>query len=123
ETNLHSVAELIALARSKPSEVLCANAGVGSMPHFAAELFAQRAGIKLLQVPYPGSPQAITDLVAGRTMMMFSPASRVIGQIAAGKLKALATAADRRAGALPDVPSMSEAGMGDFDTSLWFGLS
>jgi len=121
--NARSVAELIALAKSKPSEVLCANAGVGSMPHFAAELFAQRAGIKLLQVPYPGSPQAIIDLVAGRTMMMFSPASTVIGQIAASKLKALATAADRRAGALPEVPSMSEAGMGDFDTSLWFGLS
>jgi tripartite-type tricarboxylate transporter receptor subunit TctC len=121
--NVRSVAELIALAKSKPGEVLCANAGVGSMPHFAAELFAQRAGVKLLMVPYPGSPQAITDLVAGRTTMMFSPASTVIGQIAAGRLKALATAADKRAGALPDVPSMAEAGMPDFDTSLWFGLS
>ena len=114
---------LIALARSKPGEVLCGNAGVGSMPHFAAELFAQRAGIKLLAVPYPVSPQAITDLVAGRTMMMFSPASTVIGQIASGKLRALATAAEKRAPALPDVPSMSEAGMPDFDGSLWFGLS
>jgi tripartite-type tricarboxylate transporter receptor subunit TctC len=122
-TNVHSVAELIALAKAKPGEVLCANAGVGSMPHFAAELFAQRAGLKLLHVPYPGSPQAITDLVAGRTMMMFSPASTVIGQIGAGKLTALATAAQRRAGALPDVPSMAEAGMTDFDGSLWFGLS
>ncbi|HKN11177.1 MAG TPA: tripartite tricarboxylate transporter substrate binding protein [Pseudomonadota bacterium] len=121
--NARSVAELIALAKSNPGEVLCANAGVGSMPHFAAELFAHRAGVKLLMVPYPGSPQAITDLVAGRTTMMFSPASTVIGQIAAGKLKALATAADKRAGALPDVPSMAEAGMPDFDTSLWFGLS
>ena len=122
-TNVHSVAELIALAKSKPGEVLCGNAGVGSMPHFAAELFAQRAGIKLLAVPYPGSPQAITDLGAGRTMMMFSPASTVIGQIASGKLRALATAAEKRAPALPDVPSMSEAGMPDFDGSLWFGLS
>jgi len=122
QANLHSVAELIALAKAKPGEVLCANAGVGSLPHFAAELFAQRAGIKLLQVPYPGSPQAVTDLVAGRVTMFFSPASTVIGQITAGKLKALATAATRRASALPDVPSMAEAGLPDFDTSLWFGL-
>jgi tripartite-type tricarboxylate transporter receptor subunit TctC len=122
QSNLHSVAELIALAKSKPGEVLCANAGFGSLPHMAAELFAQRAGIKLLHVPYPGSPQAVTDLVTGRVTMFFSPASTVIGQIAAGKLNALATAADRRANALPEVPSMAEAGMPDFDTSLWFGL-
>jgi tripartite-type tricarboxylate transporter receptor subunit TctC len=121
QSNLHSLAELIALARSKPGEVLCANAGVGSLPHMAAELFAQRARIKLLHVPYQGSPQAVTDLVAGRVAMFFSPASTVIGQIAAGKLRALATAANRRASALPEVPS-AEAGMPDFDTSLWFGI-
>src|SRR5262249_16742815 len=62
------------------------------------------------------------DLVAGRVTMFFSPASTVIGQIEAGKLRALATASDKRASALPDVPSMAEAGMPDFDTSLWFGL-
>lgn len=122
ESGLHTVSELIALARSRPGEVLCANVGVGSLPHFAAELFAQRAGIKLVHVPYPGSPQAVNDLLAGRVKMFFSPASTVIGQIAAGKLTALATASDRRAGVLPDVPSMAEAGMPDFDTSLWFGL-
>jgi len=122
QSNLHSVAELIALAKSKRGEVLCANAGVGSLPHMAAEFFAQRAGIKLVNVPYPGSPQAVNDLVAGRVTMLFSPASTVIGQIDAGKLIALATAATKRASALPDVPSMAEAGIPDFDTSLWFGL-
>lgn len=122
QSNLHSVTELIALAKSKPGEVLCANAGVGSLPHMAAEYFAQRAGIKLVNVPYPGSPQAVNDLIAGRVTMFFSPASTVIGQIAAGKVIALATAATKRAGVLPDVPSMAEAGMPDFDTSLWFGL-
>jgi len=122
QSNLHSVAELIALAKSKPGEVLCANAGVGSLPHMSAEYFAQRAGIKLVNVPYPGSPQAVNDLIAGRVTMFFSPASTVIGQIAAGKVIALATAATKRASALPDVPSMAEAGMPDFDTSLWFGL-
>jgi tripartite-type tricarboxylate transporter receptor subunit TctC len=122
ESKLHSVADLIALARSKPGEVLCANVGVGSLPHFGAELFAQRAGIKLVHVPYPGSPQAVNDLLAGRVTMFFSPASTVLGQIAAGKLKALATAAEQRATVLPDVPSMAESGLPDFDTSLWFGL-
>jgi tripartite-type tricarboxylate transporter receptor subunit TctC len=122
QSNLHSVAQLIALTKSKPDEVLCANAGVGSLPHMAAEFFAQRAGIKLVNVPYPGSPQAVNDLIAGRVTMFFSPASTVILQIAAGKLIALAAASTKRASALPDVPSMAEAGMPDFDTSLWFGV-
>jgi tripartite-type tricarboxylate transporter receptor subunit TctC len=122
DASLRSVADVIALAKQKPGEVLCANAGVGSLPHFAAELFAQRAGIKVVHVPYPGSPQAVNDLLGGRVAMFFSPASTVVGQIAAGKLRALATASDRRASVLPDVPSMAEAGMRDFDTSLWFGL-
>ncbi len=122
QSNLHSVAELIALAKQKPGELLCANVGLGSLPHFAAELVAQRAGIKLVHVPYPGSPQAVNDLLAGRVTMFFSPASTVIGQIAAGQLKGLATASDRRAAVVPDVPSMAEAGLPGFDTSLWFGV-
>jgi tripartite-type tricarboxylate transporter receptor subunit TctC len=122
QSNLGNVAEVIALAKSKPGEVLCANVGVGSLPHFAAVLFAERAGIKLVHVPYPGSPQAVNDLMAGRVTIFFSPASTVIGSIAAGNVRAVATAAERRASALPVVPSMAEAGMPDFDTSLWFGL-
>src|SRR5215471_3006719 len=121
ELNIHSVAELIALAKSKPGQVLHATV-MGSLPHLASELFAQRAGIKLMQVPYQGSPQTVTDVIAGRVMMTFSPASTVVGQIAAGKLMALATAANKRASALPNVPTMAEAGIPDFDTSLWFGL-
>ncbi len=122
QSNLHSVAELIALAKSKPNEVLCATAGIGSVVDLVAVLFAQRAGIELVRVPYPGSPQAVSDLMAGRVTMFFSPASTVIGQIAAGKLIALATAATKHASVLPDVPSMAEAGMPDFDASLWLGL-
>jgi tripartite-type tricarboxylate transporter receptor subunit TctC len=122
QSGLHTVAELVARAKSNPGQVLCANAGVGSLPHMAAELFAQRAGIKLVNVPYPGSPQAVNDLIAGRVTMFFSPASTVIGEIAAGKVMALATASTKRAEALPNVPSMAEAGIPDFDTSLWFGL-
>jgi len=122
ETKVHSVAELIALAKSKPGQVLYGSVGAGSLPHLCAELFAQRAGVKLMHVPYPGSPQVTTDLIAGRIMMSFTIASSVIGQIAAGELTALATAANKRSGVFPDVPTMAEAGMPDFDTSLWIGL-
>jgi tripartite-type tricarboxylate transporter receptor subunit TctC len=120
-SNIHSVEQLIALAKSKPGQVLDATV-IGSMPHFATELFAQRAGIKLTHVPYPGSPQTIIDVMAGRALMTFSPASSVVGQIAAGKIRPLAVAAKKRTAVLPDVPTMAEAGMPDFDTSLWFGL-
>ncbi|MGC1779436.1 MAG: tripartite tricarboxylate transporter substrate binding protein [Xanthobacteraceae bacterium] len=120
-SKIDSVKELIALCKAKPERALDSNV-IGSMPHFASELFAQQADIKLTQVPYQGSPQAVEDVVAGRTLMTFSPVSTVVGLIAAGKLKALATTTDKRAGALPDVPTMTEAGLPGVNTSLWFGL-
>ena len=79
-------------------------------------------GVKLVHVPYQGSPQAATDLLAGRVQMMFSPASAVVSLAQAGKLKVLASATAQAPGILPDVPTMVEAGMPDFDTSIWFGL-
>lgn len=120
--NVHSVAELIALAKSKPGQLSFASVGAGTLLHLAGVLFAQRAGVKLLHVPYPGSPQAVTDVIAGRVTMVFAPASSIIGQLAAGKLVALGTAAEKRSSALPNVPTMAEAGMPNFDTSLWLGL-
>ncbi len=121
-SGINSVAELVAAAKAKPGELLYASTGVGTAPHLAAELFAQRAGVKLVHVPYQGSPQAVTDLLAGRTTMMFSPASAVLGNVEAGKLKALASAAAKRPTVSPNIPTMAEAGMPDFDTSIWFGL-
>src|SRR4051794_35843346 len=121
-TGVNSVQELIALARSKPGEVFYASTGVGTAPHLSGELFAMRSGVKLVHVPYQGSPQAVTDLLAGRTAVMFSPASAVIAHVQAGTLKALASAANKRPGIAPDLPTMAEAGMPDFDTSIWFGL-
>jgi len=123
ESNVHSVAELIALAKSKPGQVLYASVGAGTLPHLCAVLFAQRAGVNLVHVPYPGSPQAVTDVIAGRVTMFFAPGSAIVGQIAAGKLTALATAADKRADILPNVPTMAEAGVADFSTPLWLGLA
>ena len=121
-TGVKDVKSLVALAKSKPNEINYASTGVGTAPHLAAELFNMRAGVKLVHVPYKGSPQAVTDLLAGQTSVMFSPASAVIPQVEAGKLVALASATTRRPSSLPNIPTMAEAGMPDFDTSIWFGL-
>ena len=119
---VNSVAEFTALAKSKPGQILFGSVGPGSLPDLCGELYAQRAGVKLVQVPYPGSPQVIIDLMAGRVAMNFAIASSVLGQIASGQVKPLAIAADKRSDLLPDVPTMAEAGMPDFNTPLWFGL-
>ena len=119
---VNSVAEFTALAKSKAGQILFGSVGPGSLPDLCGELYAQRAGVKLVQVPYPGSPQVIMDLMAGRVAMNFAIASSVLGQIASGQVKPLAIAADKRSDLLPDVPTMAEAGIPDFSTPLWFGL-
>src|SRR5688572_7427941 len=119
---LNSVKDLIALAKSKPGELNYASTGPGTVPHLAGELLAARADIKIQHVPYKGSPEAATDLLAGRVSMMFSPASTVIAQGKEGKLKLLATGTGVRLGVLPDLPTMVEAGVQDFETAIWFGL-
>ena len=119
---VNSVAEFTALAKTKPGQILFGSVGPGSLPDLCGELYAQRAGVKLVQVPYPGSPQVIIDLMAGRVAMNFAIASSVLGQIASRQVKPLAIAADKRSDLLPDVPTMAEAGIPDFDTPLWFGL-
>src|SRR3979411_2438894 len=119
---VNSVQELIALAKQKPGEIFYASTGVGAAPHLSGELFNARAGIKTVHVPYQGSPQAVTDLIAGRTSMMFSPASTVLTHIESGALKGLASAASKRPSIAPNLPTKAAAGLPDFDTSIWFGL-
>jgi tripartite-type tricarboxylate transporter receptor subunit TctC len=118
-----NVQELIALAKSKPGELSYASTGIGSAPHFSGELFQQSTGTKLVHVPYQGSPQAATDLLAGRVQVMFSPATAVISLVQDGRLKVLASSGRKRPGILPDLPTMIESGMPDFDTAIWFGLT
>lgn len=122
DTGVKSVAELITFAKANPDKVLFASSGIGTSPHLSGELFNQMAGLKITHVPYKGSGQAVTDLLANRVQMMFSPAATVIGHVKEGKLKALATTQLQRAGVAPDLPTMSEAGLKGFDTGLWFGL-
>ncbi|MFY9837401.1 MAG: tripartite tricarboxylate transporter substrate-binding protein [Xanthobacteraceae bacterium] len=119
---VNTVKEFTALAKSKPGQILFGTVGPGSLPDLCGELYAQRAGVKLVQVPYPGSPQITTDLIGSRVMMSFQIASAIIGQVKAGQIKALAVATDKRSDLIPDVPTLAEAGMPDFNTPLWFGL-
>jgi tripartite-type tricarboxylate transporter receptor subunit TctC len=119
---VNDVKSLIALAKAKPGELNYASTGVGTVPHLSGELFAVRTGAKMLHVPYKGSPEAATDLLAGRVAMIFSPASAVIANAKEGKLKLLATGTGVRLGILPDLPTMVEAGVPDFETAIWFGL-
>ena len=117
-----SVDELIAKARSRPSEIVYASSGIGTSPHLSAELFSMMAGVKLVHVPYKGSSQAMTDLLAGQTSMMFVPAPTARAQLKSGSLIALASTQLKRASVAPDLPTMDELGLKGFDTGVWFGL-
>lgn len=117
-----SVKELIDLAKAKPDQLLFASSGVATGTHLAAELFKVMTGVKMVHVPYAGSPQAVTDLLAGRVQVFFSPASTVLQHVREGKLVALASTEAKRAAMAPDLPTMAEAGLPGFETGLWFGL-
>jgi tripartite-type tricarboxylate transporter receptor subunit TctC len=117
-----SVKELIDLAKAKPDQLSFASSGVATGTHLAAELFKVMTGVKMVHVPYAGSPQAVTDLLAGRVQVFFSPASTVLQHVREGKLVALASTEAKRAAMAPDLPTMAEAGLPGFETGLWFGL-
>ena len=121
-TGVTNVKELIALLKAKPEQIFYGSSGVGTSPHLSGELFNMMAGTKMVHVPYSGSAQAVTDLLAGRTQVMFSPASTVLQYVEAGQLKALASSERARATAAPALPTVAEAGLPGFDTSVWFGL-
>jgi tripartite-type tricarboxylate transporter receptor subunit TctC len=119
----NSLKELIALARAKPDNLTFGTSGSGTASHLAAELFNSKAASKIVAVHYQGgSSQAVTDLLAGRITLMFNVAATLAPHVAAGKLKAIAVAQPKRAGIMPDIPTMSEAGMPGFDASIWIGL-
>jgi tripartite-type tricarboxylate transporter receptor subunit TctC len=117
-----SVKELIALAKEKPDSLSFGSSGVATGTHLSAELFKVLTGVKMVHVPYGGSAQAVTDLLAGRIQLLFSPASTVIQHVHDGKLVALAATEAKRAAIAPEVPTMAEAGLPGFATGLWFGL-
>jgi tripartite-type tricarboxylate transporter receptor subunit TctC len=117
-----SLKALIDAAKAQPGAIPFASAGVGSSTHLAAEHFAQQAGVKMLHVPYKGSPEAIQDTIAGRTSFYMAPINTAVGQVKEGKLGALGVSTRKRADVLPDVPALAEQGLVGFDISLWFGM-
>src|SRR5665647_1384167 len=121
-TGVSNVKELIALAKAKPGELNFGTSGFGTSPHLTGELFNIMAGTKIVSVHYPGRAQALTDLLGGRIQEIFSPASTVLSQVEAGKLRALATSEITRTSAAPNLPTVAESGLPGFDTSLWFGV-
>ena len=121
-TGVSNVKELIALAKSKPGQLNFGTSGFGTSPHLTGELFNLMADTKIMSVHYQGSAQALTDLLGGRIQVMFSPASTVLSQVAAGQIRALATSELTRTAAAPKLPTVAESGLPGFNTSLWFGV-
>jgi tripartite-type tricarboxylate transporter receptor subunit TctC len=117
-----NVAELIALAKSKPGQLTFGSSGVGAASHLSGELFQKEAGVQMLHVPYKGTGAAVTDLVAGRIDIMFAPPQTVEPLVKAGKLKALATTGKTRSPLFPDLPTASESGLPGYEAVGWFGL-
>jgi len=117
-----SVRELVSLAKAKPGQLLYATAGYGTSHHLSAEMFKRMAGVDLVHTPFKGNAAALLDLVGGRVQVMFDNISNPLSQIAAGKLRALATTGPSRSTVLPDAPTMLEAGFPGYEVRSWFGL-
>ena len=121
-TGLKTVAELILAAKQRPGALNFASAGNGSGTHINGEKFKLAAGVDVLHITYKGSPEALTDTMAGRATYYFAPISAALPQIREGKLVALAVSTARRSSALPNVPTVAESGVPGFDYNLWVGM-
>ena len=122
-SGIGKVQDLISRAKAKPGQLNYASNGNGTSLHLSAELFKRRSETFITHVPYRGAAAAITALLSGEVDMMFDNLPSAIGQIQAGKLRALAVTTAQRSSALPDVPTLAEAGMDGFNVSAWFGVA
>src|SRR4051794_16556258 len=121
ELPVRSIAELIAYAKARPGQVNYGSAGAGTSLHLAAALFAAKAGLELVHIPYRGGAPAATDLIAGKIQMIASPMVEVLGAVQAGTLRPLAVTTARRSAAMPEVPTVAETLPG-FEVTLWNGI-
>lgn len=117
-----NVSELIAQSKANPGKLSYGSTGVGTAHHLIGEQFNDMAGTDILHVAYKGSSPALVDLLGGQTTMMFDTVASCLPHIQAGTLRPLAVATAKRSSALPDVPTLSEAGLTGFDIATWFGL-
>lgn len=122
-SGIGKVQDLVGRAKAKPGQLNYASNGNGTSLHLSAELFKRRSETFITHVPYRGAAAAITALLSGEVDMMFDNLPSAIGQIQAGKLRALAVTTAQRSSALPDVPTLAEAGMEGFNVSAWFGVA
>jgi len=120
--NIKTLQELLAVARGKPGSMNFASAGQGSATHLNAEKFKLAARIEATNIPFKGSAEAVTEVMAGRVDYYFSPIAPVIGQIRSGQLVPLAVGSPKRAAALPDVPTTAEAGVPGSEFNFWIGM-
>ncbi len=119
----NSVQDVIALARAQPKSLNCASSGSGTSIHMSLEMFKQLTKTDIVHVPYKGSAPAVTDLLGGQVQMMFDNIPSALPHIKAGKLRALATTGAKRDPALPDLPTIAEAGVAGYESGVWFGLA
>ena len=119
---VNSVAELIALAKTKPGQLTYGSSGIGSTQHLAGALFAKISGVSLNHIPYKGSGQAIVDLLSGQITMNFDTLPPVLEHIKSGKLRALAISTPKRLPQLPNVPTFAEVGINGFDVTNWYSI-
>ncbi|MEJ0068884.1 MAG: tripartite tricarboxylate transporter substrate-binding protein [Pseudomonadota bacterium] len=119
---VHSVGELIALARARPGTLAFASSGVGVPSHMAGEMLKWMAHIDLTHVPYKGQGPATADVVAGQVPMMFTSPLNALSFIKDGRLRALAISTAERSEAAPDIPTVAESGLPGFDVGIWFGI-
>ncbi len=116
------IQELVGLMKAKPGSFSCGSSGTGSTQHLACAAFALATGTKIVHVPYKGSSQALTDLVGGQIQLSFDTTSSAMSFIKSGKVKALAVMTPKRAGEIPDVPTLAEAGVPGVEMTTWYGL-
>ena len=117
-----SIAELVEYAKKNPGKLTFGSSGTGAASHLAGELFKSMAGVDMLHVPYKGTGQAVKDLIGGQIDVMFAPGETVMPQVKAGRLRALAVTSARRATAIPELPTVAEAGVPGYEAIGWFGL-
>ena len=122
EFGVNSLRELVDRARARPASIFYASSGVGGFNHFGGELFKKVAGIDLIHVPYKGGGPAMIDVMGGQIPMMFSSVTQVLPHVRTGKLKVLAVGAANRTPALPETPTVAEAGFPGYEVAVWWGM-